>query len=220
MWNPAPSSSEFLPVFGLPGTSTPPYLTGFLEGSNRLLGALEGAGKSGSSSKKNGRIRPTLEDLSTPSQPNSQLKTSGRYRTPDPFKGARLERHLRISFALLGIKTSPLPTPGSSEQSQRKTRKVDVSLAVGTPPNPPQEVVHSKEQLGITEKEAAYVSYHAVDVPSRSGSEGATHDEASMVEAQRYLRCLDTETVWSLRRCEEMECLKREKRLLQDENHL
>ncbi|KAI9186208.1 hypothetical protein LWI28_014883 [Acer negundo] len=54
--------------------------------------------------------------------------------------------------------------------------------------------------------------------------------QAAIVEAQHYLRCLDTETVWSLRQHEERECLKREclkreclkreKRLLQDENRL
>ncbi|KAI9192232.1 hypothetical protein LWI28_019823 [Acer negundo] len=44
--------------------------------------------------------------------------------------------------------------------------------------------------------------------------------QVAMVEAQCYLRCLDTETVRSLRQHEERECLKIEKKLLQDENRL
>ncbi|KAI9157199.1 hypothetical protein LWI28_018363 [Acer negundo] len=53
--------------------------------------------------------------------------------------------------------------------------------------------------------------------PAEASKDGR---QAVMVEAQRYLRCLDTETVRSLRRCEERECQKREKRMLQDENYI
>ncbi|KAI9185282.1 hypothetical protein LWI28_005830 [Acer negundo] len=62
-------------------------------------------------------------------------------------------------------------------RQERKTRKVIIPPAVGTYPNPPPAVVPSKEQPGITEKKAAPVSYPTADVPSRSGSGGATHDE-------------------------------------------
>ncbi|KAI9186781.1 hypothetical protein LWI28_020781 [Acer negundo] len=54
--------------------------------------------------------------------------------------------------------------------------------------------------------------------PAKASEEGR---QATMVEAQCYLCYLDNETVRSLRRHEEMECLKRkkrEKRLMQDEN--
>ena len=44
--------------------------------------------------------------------------------------------------------------------------------------------------------------------------------QATLVEARHFEHCLDTETIWSLHRWEESECLKREKKLLQDENQL
>ena len=44
--------------------------------------------------------------------------------------------------------------------------------------------------------------------------------QVALVDARHYERCLDTETIRSLRRWEERECLKREKKLLQDENQL
>ena len=42
--------------------------------------------------------------------------------------------------------------------------------------------------------------------------------QEALVAIKRLERCLDTETVRSLRRREERECLKREKELLQNEN--
>ena len=44
--------------------------------------------------------------------------------------------------------------------------------------------------------------------------------QEALVAIKRLERCLDTETVRSLRRREERECLKREKELLQNENRL
>ena len=40
------------------------------------------------------------------------------------------------------------------------------------------------------------------------------------MEARRFERCLDIKTIRLLRRHKERECLKREKKLLQDENQL
>ncbi|KAI9187007.1 hypothetical protein LWI28_023301 [Acer negundo] len=121
---------------------------------------------------------------------------------------------------------------GSSKQYQRNIRKVVTPSAMNTPsiPLPLPAIMPSNERPEITEKETTPVSYPTVNIPSGSGSgmpsttrwypaseEGR---QAAMVEAQRYLRCLDTKTVQSLRRHEERECLKREKKLLQDENRL
>ncbi|KAK4845220.1 hypothetical protein QYF36_002457 [Acer negundo] len=61
---------------------------------------------------------------------------------------------------------SPLPTPAG--------------LLVRTPTHPSTRAPgHQsiREQLGISEKEAAHVCYPAIDVPLGSGSRGATHNE-------------------------------------------
>ena len=52
---------------------------------------------------------------------------------------------------------------------------------------------------------------------ARESEEGR---QAALVDMRRLERCLDTETVRSLRRREERKCLKREKQLLQSENQL
>ena len=44
--------------------------------------------------------------------------------------------------------------------------------------------------------------------------------QAALVKARHFEHYLDRETIWSLHRQEERECLKREKKLLQDENQL
>ena len=52
----------------------------------------------------------------------------------------------------------------------------------------------------------------------QAAAESDEGKQATLVEFRHYKHYLDTETIRSLRRWEERECLKREKKVLQDEN--
>ena len=54
----------------------------------------------------------------------------------------------------------------------------------------------------------------------QAAAEAEEGRQAVLVEARRYGRCPYIETIRSLHRREKRECLKREKKLLQDENQL
>ena len=66
---------------------------------------------------------------------------------------------------------------GSGKQAQQKDRDV-ASPAMKISPNSPPAAAPSKDYVRNTEKEeVAYIPAPAVDIPSRSGSGGATSDE-------------------------------------------
>ena len=68
------------------------------------------------------------------------------------------------------------------------------------------ELEDTKQELSQTQQNVAPWVQAAAEV-----EEGR---QAALVEAKHFERCLDTETIWSLRCLEDKECLKREKKLL------
>ncbi|KAK4840475.1 hypothetical protein QYF36_009682 [Acer negundo] len=113
MRSPASSLSDPLPGFGLPRTGTAPDLTRFLEASNELLGALEGAVSKDKWAK--GVFSPKSRDNLGKILKRGYINV--QYPTLDPIEGAQLERSLRISFTLL-VSATPLVT-GSPNSSKR-----------------------------------------------------------------------------------------------------
>ena len=74
-------------------------------------------------------------------------------------------------------------------------------------------------ELGDTKQELSQAQ-QSVAPWVQVATEAEEGRQAALVEARRFKRCLDTETIQPLHHREERECLKREKILLQDENQL